>query len=107
MRKKSSMQESQTETTNKTIMMLKEKLNAKIQSSKQKKCMIYPNNELKSYWDGLITLVLLFSCMTTPYRIAFTESDTPTWKIINAVIDSSFAVDIVLSFMTAYHTGEY
>ena len=69
--------------------------------------MIYPNNEKKSYWDGFITLILVFSCMMTPYRIAFSESEPPSWVIINAFIDSSFAIDIVLSFLSAYHTGEY
>ena len=101
------MKDSNNENSSKTILMLKEKLNAKIQSNKQKSCMIYPNNEVKSYWDGFVTIILLFSCITTPYRIAFSENEPPAWVFINISVDSIFAIDIILSFMSAYSTDEY
>lgn len=88
-------------------MMLKESLNGKIQLNKQKKCLIYPNNDWKRNWDALITLVLLLTCMITPYRMAFSEKDPDYWKVINISVDSMFAIDIVLSFLTAYYTDEY
>lgn len=69
--------------------------------------MIYPNNELKGNWDAVVTLILLFTCMVTPYRIAFHDSDPPGWEITNTVIDVFFAIDIILSFNSAYYSDEY
>lgn len=69
--------------------------------------MIYPNNEFKGQWDGFVMLILFFTCMVTPYRLAFAKEDPPAWTIVNTIIDIFFAVDIILSFMTAYYTEEF
>lgn len=69
--------------------------------------MIMPDNETKANWDLLITLVLMFTCMVTPYRIAFIESDNMNWKITNAVIDSLFLIDIILIFNSATQDEEF
>lgn len=69
--------------------------------------MIYPNNKIKSDWDSLITLVLIFTCMVTPYRIAFVEEDAFEWVLANNLIDFLFLIDMILCFMTAYYTEEY
>lgn len=69
--------------------------------------MIYPNNELKSNWDTLITLVLIFTCMVTPYRIAFVDEDDTLWTVLNYSIDGLFVVDMILCFLTAYYTDDF
>lgn len=69
--------------------------------------MIYPNNQLKSNWDTIITIVLIFTCMVTPYRIAFVEEDSDMWVGINYFIDGLFLIDMILCFLTAYHTEEF
>lgn len=69
--------------------------------------MIYPNNEVKRNWDAVITLLLLITCMITPYRLAFSGTDPPFWLVVNMIVDLMFAIDIILSFLTAYYTDEY
>ena len=69
--------------------------------------MIYPNYDWKRNWDALITLILLITCMITPYRLAFAGADPPFWLFVNIAVDLMFAIDIVLSFLTAYYTDEY
>ena len=91
----------------KTLVLLKDKFQTKIQETSKKKCMIYPNNEIKSNWDTLITVVLIFTCMVTPYRIAFVEQDSNLWVFINFFIDGLFLIDMVLCFLSAYHTDEF
>mmetsp|Transcript_24636 Transcript_24636/g.38294 ORF Transcript_24636/g.38294 Transcript_24636/m.38294 type:complete len:93 (+) Transcript_24636:817-1095(+) len=39
--------------------------------AKKKAFIIYPENKLKDYWDLMITIVLLVSCILTPVDIAF------------------------------------
>ena len=69
--------------------------------------MIYPNNEYKANWDTLITLVLIFTCMITPYRIAFIDEDSNLWVGLNYSIDGLFLIDMILCFLTAYYTDEF
>lgn len=78
-----------------------------MQENAKKSCMIYPNNVLKSQWDTIITLVLIFTCMVTPYRIAFVENDSSQWAAINIIIDFLFLIDMILCFMAAYYTEDF
>ena len=69
--------------------------------------MLYPELTLKIYWDLFITLILLFACLVTPYRIAFVKRDDQVWNIIDAVVDILFVIDIILIFNTAFYDSNY
>jgi hypothetical protein len=52
--------------------------------------------------------VLLISCITTPYRLAFADNQEPLhWTAINYTIDGLFLLDIVLIFNTAFYDPDY
>jgi len=63
--------------------------------------MFYPDSAFKSAWDLVITFVLIFTSLVTPFRIAFTENDNTQWNVINLVIDSIFLMDIFVNFNSA------
>lgn len=69
--------------------------------------MLYPEHQIKIFWDLFITLVLLFACLVTPYRIAFIAKDDQAWNIIDAVVDVLFVFDMILIFNTAYYDNNY
>ena len=48
---------------------------SKFKRRQKKNCMIYPNNEMKMNWDLFMALVLIYSCTTTPLKIAFSYTD--------------------------------
>ena len=51
----------------------------------------------------MLILVLSYTCVVTPYRIAFILDDNfIAWQIIDYVIDSLFAFDIIVNFFSAY-----
>ena len=52
-------------------------------------------------------IVLIFSSVMSPYRLAFVEEDDTKWKIINAVVDSLFTADILVAFNSAYYDDDY
>jgi len=54
-----------------------------------------------------LTIILVFTCLVTPYRIAFSEEDDEVWTILNISIDIMFLIDMILSFISAYYTEEY
>ena len=68
----------------------------------QKMCLIYPENRYKSWWDLLMTLVLLVTCIATPYTIAFVIDEPPSLIIFNAIIDALFLMDMILCFVSVY-----
>jgi hypothetical protein len=60
---------------------MKSKNKAKIERmrhrSDKKSCILYPEDQSKTYWDIFITLILLITCLLTPWRIAFGEEQDP------------------------------
>jgi Ion transport protein len=65
--------------------------------------MIYPDDDLKNFWDLVITVLLVFVCLVTPYRTALIDQEDFNWIIINHLIDFIFLVDIFFAFNTAYY----
>lgn len=70
--------------------------------SNRKCCLFYPEDRMKGNWDLLMTFVLLFSCLMTPYKIAFIDNGNQAWQTIDNVQDILFAIDILVIFNTAF-----
>jgi len=85
-----------------------EKLYRMSYRTNKKAWMFYPEDRNKVNWDLYITLILLVSCITTPWRIAFGEDKDPTeWIVINYFIDSMFLIDIFVIFNSAFHDDDF
>lgn len=70
--------------------------------------MIYPNDAWKGNWDLFITLILIFTCLATPYLISFSEdAETLAWQIINSAVDFFFLIDIFFNFNQAYFNDDF
>lgn len=63
---------------------------------------------MKENWDLFITVILLVTCILTPYNIAFSgiEQDISMF-IISLLIDVFFFFDILIIFNTAYYDDEF
>lgn len=90
----------------------KNKLKEKVQRMKhrddKKPWILYPEDQIKTNWDMFITLILLITCLLTPWRIAFGEEEDPIeWKIISYSIDIFFLIDIFVIFFSAYYDNEF
>lgn len=65
--------------------------------------LIFPDMRLKQYWDLFVTFLVIFSCVVTPWRLAFVESDDTFWWIVqDSLIDILFLIDIIVNFFTVY-----
>lgn len=69
--------------------------------------MIYPEDTWMEQWELVVTLVLIFTCAVTPFRLAFTDKDNTEWEIINGVVDLIFFVDMILIFNKAYYDEDF
>lgn len=54
-----------------------------------------------------VSLILIFTCAITPFRLAFTDKDTFEWEIINLTVDLIFFMDMILIFNTAYYDEDF
>jgi hypothetical protein len=70
-------------------------------------CLFYPEDTYKANWDLCITLVLIFTCMVTPYNISFNEEESEGWKVVNLCIDTLFLMDIICSFFQSYYDEDF
>ena len=64
--------------------------------------IILPDDNFKIRWEIYITLLLLFTALYTPYRLAFINNDTPLSTAVDIFTDVSFTFDVVLNFFMAY-----
>ena len=69
--------------------------------------IILPEHPIKSLWDIIITILIVFVCITAPWRLAFTDEDDILWTVIGACVDFFFLIDLVINFFTAYHDDEF
>lgn len=75
-----------------------------IQSNKRKKCLFYPFDKSKQIWDLVIGVCLIVSCLTIPAYLALYfeyESELPSSRLINQIVDVCFFIDILVTFNTA------
>jgi hypothetical protein len=73
-----------------------------VQREVTKPWMIYPENPNKANWDLFVTIILVFTCITTPARMAFVEKDSGGWVAVRWIIDIIFLLDITIIFFSAY-----
>ena len=54
-----------------------------------------------------MTYCLVFTCISTPLHISFSEDSDITWETINLVIDIFFGVDIIIVFFSAFYNDDF
>jgi len=57
---------------------------------------------MKTFWDIFISFVLLISCFSAPFDIAFPDIDKRSYIIFSKTIDIMFVIDIIINFFSAY-----
>ena len=72
------------------------------------KFLLYPEDSIKENWDFFITIVLIITCITTPWRIAFGEIDEPLgWQLLSKIIDSMFFIDMLVIFNSSFYNDDF
>ena len=68
------------------------------------KFIINPNNDHKTRWDYYIMVAAIFNCFTIPFKVAYSPPvmDGVVFIVLNAIIDFTFFVDILVTFRTCY-----
>ena len=64
------------------------------------KCLIMPDSKFKLVWNILVILLLLYTAIFVPFRIAFIKDDSVGMQFFEAMIDILFGVDIIVNFIS-------
>ena len=76
--------------------------------SNKKDWLFYPEDSVKANWDLFITIILLYTCIATPARMAFSDGPDPVgWAIIKWTTDSLFLIDIIIIFFSATQNDDF
>lgn len=72
------------------------------------KCLVYPEDKFKGYWDLFMTLVLLLTCFLTPLSIAFQNEENTNIldDPVSLIIDLLFLIDIIINFNMAFYNED-
>ena len=73
------------------------------QKEKCKVPVLHPESLVIVCWNIIISILMLYTAIIMPYRIAFIESDSSFWKIFETVIDFLFLFDIFITFNIGYY----
>lgn len=63
--------------------------------------IVMPDEVFYKVWDYIISFGIIFAVTISPYRLAFWETQSTYWSIIDFVVDLLFILDIVLNFFFA------
>ena len=74
---------------------------------KQPFLIAHPNNRTRKYWDYYLGILLIYSCIITPYSLAFINPvPYDPLFVIDLISDLSFLFDVFFNFCTAYYDKE-
>lgn len=81
-----------------------------VERTNRKSYLLYPEDRSKQRWDAIMTLFLIFTCLSTPLFIAFHEDHREVltnWELVNLIVDLFFAIDIFVVFFTAFYDDDF
>jgi hypothetical protein len=68
--------------------------------------LVYPEDRWKNNWDIYVTVILITTCVYTPYAISF-DFNSPTMFFVDKFIDVCFFIDMLIMFNTVYSNEDY
>jgi len=68
-----------------------------------KRWIIYTDNKWKSYWDLIMTALVVLTCIFTPYAMAFIQESSDEMTIFEQLMNLFFLIDMILVFFSAFH----
>lgn len=67
---------------------------------------VHPRQPWKVRWDIFVGLMVVYSLLVLPFRIAFEQEAKGTALVLEYCVEVSFALDLVLCFCTGYYTAQ-
>ena len=75
-------------------------------TTQKRKCnipVLNPESTIVIIWNIIVSLLMMYTAIIMPFRIAFIETDSTFWKVLETIIDFLFLLDIVVIFNVGYN----
>ena len=77
------------------------KFRSKDPASLRRKCILLPDSKFRTSWTVIIIVLLVYTAIFVPFRLAFIEEDSLPLTIVEATVDILFGIDIYVNFISA------
>jgi len=71
-----------------------------------KTSLLFPVGPLKFSWDLFMLVLIVYSAVTVPFRLAMDHPAEGPWWCLEVAVSLCFIVDIILTFWTSYLEGD-
>ena len=69
--------------------------------------ILLPSSPLIKVWNLLLFLLMLYTAVVMPYRIAFSSTEVySAWYFVELTVDILFAQDLAINFISAYENDD-
>ena len=68
--------------------------------------LLFPLGKLKFRWDLVMMALIVYSCVSVPFRLGLDHEATGVWFAFELCTSLCFMADVVLSFNTAFLEGD-
>ena len=62
-----------------------------------------PNSCFKIFWDFVVLILMTYTITIMPFRVCFVDDTTVGWYWIEIVVQVLFGIDMIISFLSAFH----
>ena len=68
--------------------------------------IIMPTSRVKTFWNLVMLLLLLYTAVIVPYRVAFVDFPSTFMFIFEIFVDLLFVTDLFVNFFSATELGD-
>ena len=68
---------------------------------RKRRCLLLPESKFRTYWTVTIILLLVYTAIFVPFRVAFIVEEGTGLLIMEAMVDILFGIDIFVNFISA------
>ena len=73
----------------------------------QKSCVISLNSPVRTHWDAVVVVLVLYELLLVPVIASFKRLTLPpVLEVVDNMVYGCFCVDLVMNFCTSYYVGE-
>ena len=65
-----------------------------------------PEDKFKAVWNMIIVILLMYTAIFVPFRIAFVQTDSSSIVVFEQIVDIIFGIDILVNFLSATEDTE-
>ena len=68
--------------------------------------IILPESLFRRIWNVILIILLIFTAIWVPYKVAFVDTDPVAMDEFELLIDSLFMLDLIINFISAYEDSD-